>query len=136
MLLKPKPLLLARPTKRQIAVVANNDHGFIEKIKSRIPPPVKNKVRIVEVASGRCAMLGLFSGTAIINTTGTSFYTQYTEYKLPIYAVCLLVALATAIPNREGVTKEQLAVGELRAYRTAMVFMVLIFSLEILMPFS
>lgn len=113
-------------SKRCVSVQAN----LIHNIKKRIPEPVKNRVRTIEVAAGRSAFLGLLSGAFIGNLTGTSFIQQYHNEEPLVLSMVIIVTGVTCLPNLEnGLTKADVK-HELMAERFSMAVMVFLLLLE------
>lgn len=127
MLLQKSFVVPKAPVRRSL-VVRNN----APQSPTPVPVPIKDRVRIVEIAAGRSAILGLFAGTVIENLAGISFVQQWQTEKPIVAAVVATMALVTALPNLErGITKPQVK-AELGTNRMAMVFMVILFGMEFL----
>ena len=92
----------------------------------------KDRARLVELSAGRTATLGMVIGTAISNIQQISFLTQLKTEPFFIILTSSIIACTTIIPKfKTGITKKEIG-EELKIARLAMVFMTILFSIEIL----
>lgn len=90
----------------------------------------KSKIRILEVASGRSALIGLFVGNVHTLVTHQSFLTQGVQEWRVIGAMYFLILLLTHKQFNGAVEKTDVKY-ELNGYRLSMVVMTLLLFIEI-----
>jgi hypothetical protein len=123
LLLKSKPLLLQRPKIERKFFTPKN-------FANRIPEPIRNKVRLIEVSAGRSAISGLFIGTLLLNLKGVSLMDQFESEKPFVIALVSIISLMTILPLKDtGITKKELGMT-LGYYRFSMVVMMLLIYME------
>lgn len=106
----------------------------------KLRAPKLRHVRVLEKAAGRMAITGIVTGTVIENMYSTSFLTQLHHEAVPVAALCAVISAATIRAHPEGIEEDAVtdAVGarkdpEIVPGRTAMLFVLLLFGMELLL---
>lgn len=98
--------------------------------KQYVPVHIQDKIRVVEVANGRLATVGLAVGATIGNFQGKSFGQQFDEEKVLVAVLIAAMYAFTTYQAINGYEKKQQYL-ELKTTRMAMIFMTLLFGMEV-----
>lgn len=89
-----------------------------------------DRVRLVEVATGRVALGGLFLTSLVGNVTCTSMIAQYQSHPVLVCAFAATIFASSVLPKLpDGLTAQEASV-EIGAGRSSMVVMTLLYALE------
>lgn len=86
------------------------------------------RIRVAELAAGRCAIAGLLSTSVVGNATGASLWTQYYVEQPIVWSTVVAIAGLTFARCSEVALEDKKI--EIRAGRQAMMFMLLLWSME------